>query len=50
MGTVCSFRVGTRSTNDVRGCDGDKCVDDTENGPDEGGRVRGTYPIGTISL
>lgn len=50
MGTVCSFRVGTRSIKDVRGCDGDECVDAIGNGPGKGGRVRGTYPIGTINL
>jgi hypothetical protein len=47
---MCSVRAGTRSTKEVRGCEGDEYVDEIGNGPGIGGRVRGTYPIGTASL
>jgi hypothetical protein len=47
---MCSFREGTRSTKEVRGCEGDECVDDIGKGPGIGGRVRGRYTMGTASL
>ena len=47
---ILSLRVGTKSENNVAVGEGDIRDGDIGNGPREGGRVRGTYPIGTESL